>query len=177
MTSSGLILNKWRVYCTTDSKYEYVWLDENQAPPIVCPVNTGHTIDTAQNRITDVVDPKKVTIAEELIPTGGRYALKCLKFTAAANTVTTGNISFPYNISVLNGQLSVTADMTGDTMEWTVAPFTIIGALTANAKTGDTVLYVSSTVTDNIQAGFQLNLFDGVNNSTCGPVLAIDGIA
>lgn len=174
--SVTLILYKWRIYCSTDSKYEYIWLDENQGEPTLCPANSSHTIDASQNRIVETRNPSSVTISEESVATGGKYACACLKFTAPGNTITSESISFPMIISVLNGQLAVSSDMIGDSIVWTVAPNTTVGALTANANIGDTVLNVSSTVTDNIQIGFDVTLTDGVNTDECGPVVAVDSV-
>ena len=41
---------KYRVWCTTDNKYEYVW---GTAVPTTCPINTGHTIDTNKTTVVD----------------------------------------------------------------------------------------------------------------------------
>lgn len=38
-------IGRYRVRCTTDSKYEYEW---SETEPTVCPVNGAHTIDATQ---------------------------------------------------------------------------------------------------------------------------------
>ena len=40
-------LYKYRIYCVTDSKYEYVWLDSEASAPTTCPTDTGHTVDNS----------------------------------------------------------------------------------------------------------------------------------
>jgi len=44
-------LYKYRVYCSTDSKHEYTWVDEADGEPTTCPTNTSHTIDTSKTVI------------------------------------------------------------------------------------------------------------------------------
>lgn len=45
-------VNKYRVRCLTDNKYEEVWAEQE---PTVCPINTVHTIDTTLTTIIDTV--------------------------------------------------------------------------------------------------------------------------
>ena len=96
----SLILYKWRVFCVTDNKYEYVWLDENQGQPTVCPVNTAHTINASLNRIVEVRNPDVIELKEEDTPTGGHYALGTLIIDCPANQITTQTFTFPFPINV-----------------------------------------------------------------------------
>lgn len=48
-------VNKYRVRCTTDNKYEEVWAKQE---PTVCPVNAAHTIDAS---LTTIIDSVKET--------------------------------------------------------------------------------------------------------------------
>jgi carbonic anhydrase/acetyltransferase-like protein (isoleucine patch superfamily) len=61
--------------------------------------------------------------------------------------------SWPFNIALKSGTLYITEDMIGDEMSVKVAPNTIIGAITSNVKVGDTSIYVSPTVIQNIKYG------------------------
>jgi hypothetical protein len=40
---------KWRIYCITDNKWEYIW---NNSSPTVCPIDANHTVN--DNSISDV---------------------------------------------------------------------------------------------------------------------------
>lgn len=51
-------LYKYKIYCQTDSKFEYVWKDEDEAAPTTCPTNTAHTCDLNSVAIDETVDPK-----------------------------------------------------------------------------------------------------------------------
>lgn len=42
--------DRYRIYCTTDAKYEYEWAD---AEPTQCPVNGAHTIDSASIAVVE----------------------------------------------------------------------------------------------------------------------------
>lgn len=52
-------LNKYELYCQTESARVYVWDTET---PTVCPNNNGHTIDTNSIMITDTVSKTSTTI-------------------------------------------------------------------------------------------------------------------
>ena len=41
-----MIQQTYRVWCSTDSKWEFVTQDKGLAVPTVCPTNGGHTVDT-----------------------------------------------------------------------------------------------------------------------------------
>ena len=58
-------LNKYRIKCTTDNKYEYQWSD---VEPTICPVDTGHTIDGDQTTIIESLSgtPKQDTDGVQL---------------------------------------------------------------------------------------------------------------
>lgn len=174
---SNLTLYKWRVYCEDDSKYEYVWLDENQAQPTTCPTNTGHTITSALTSVVETRDPNHVNIIQEDIVTGQNYTWDTQAFDALPNQITEYSFSYPMNISVIEARFVSATENEGDVWSWVIAPNTTIGALTANVSVSDTVINVSSTVTDNIKVGFFCNLFDGVNTEELGRVLAIDSEA
>jgi hypothetical protein len=53
-------INQYKVWCNTDSKWEYVWLEDT---PTVCPSNIGHTIDTAKTAILKTVSEDLVHIS------------------------------------------------------------------------------------------------------------------
>lgn len=46
-------LVRYQIWCTTDSKWEYSWLESTAAAPTTCPVNTGHTIDGSKTAIVE----------------------------------------------------------------------------------------------------------------------------
>jgi hypothetical protein len=48
-------LYKYRIKCTTDDKYEYVWLDDAATAPTTCPIDTGHAVDVSSVSIVDTL--------------------------------------------------------------------------------------------------------------------------
>jgi hypothetical protein len=78
------------------------------------------------------------------------------------------------NVLLWRTLITPTTDMIGDSMSVVASPETTIGVATATVNIGDTVLYVNSTVTDNIWRGFLVNLFDGVNKDFLGRCTAKD---
>jgi len=50
-------LFKWKIFCTTDSQFEYIW---QVSSPTTCPVNGGHSVDT--NRVSKEDDIMCITI-------------------------------------------------------------------------------------------------------------------
>lgn len=172
--SSNLTLYKWRVYCATDSKYEYIWLDETNSAPTTCPTNTAHTITTSLTKIYEIRSPASVEITQKAGAIGDNFKWDTVAFTATANTTTTHSFSYPFDINMLEATILSSSENTGDNMSWVVSENTTIGAITANVSVSDNVINVSSTVIDYIQVGFKANLFDGSNTEDLGYVISID---
>jgi len=74
--------------------------------------------------------------------------------------------------------LQTTADMDGDCMTWEISPNTTIGTVTSNITIGDSIINVSQTVVDNIDAGFKCRIADAtsptVTYEDVGQVLNVD---
>lgn len=170
---SEIILYKWRVFCTTDSKYEVTWRQEDDEPT-TCPVNTAHTIDAGQNRIMHFRKPDIIKVKEEDTPTGGHYRLASIQFDAAPNTTTSHTVSFPFPVNAISGWFQVASENVGDVINMEVAPNTTVGNITADVSISDTVISVSQTVVDNIAIGYHVRLDDLTNQEDLGYVLAVD---
>lgn len=52
-------LNRYRIWCSTENIYTYIW---NDSIPTVCPNNNGHTIDSNLISIIDTLSDNQVTI-------------------------------------------------------------------------------------------------------------------
>ena len=52
-----LTVYKYRIYCTVDQQWEYVW---DTAPPSVCPINSIHTINANSISTEDIIQVAKV---------------------------------------------------------------------------------------------------------------------
>jgi hypothetical protein len=159
---------KYRIYCSTDSKYEYQW---NEEEPNKCPVNTSHSINTGLTTIVEIREPNLITIKEEDTPTGGHFCTEVVKIEATANVITTVDSSWPFPITGLLVSFITNDTHEGDSVDIAVAPDTIIGAITSNMTSGNVIANVQQSVIDNISVGFYVTLWDGVNTHNCGRVI------
>lgn len=46
---------KYRIWCETDQRWEFVWADEDQAEPDTCPVDTNHAVNPNLTSIVDTI--------------------------------------------------------------------------------------------------------------------------
>lgn len=51
-------VKKYRIWCTTDSQWEYAW---SESEPSTCPVDTGHAIDGARTTVVETKGPGSFT--------------------------------------------------------------------------------------------------------------------
>lgn len=107
-----------------------------------------------------------VTIKEESgdYPTNGHFKSYGVSFVAAGNATTIYNFSIPYPIALLAGIFLTNGKTSGDTMDFDVAPDTVVGVLTEDASIGDTIINVQPSVVANVDYGFYVKLDDGVNS-------------
>jgi hypothetical protein len=168
-------LYKHRIKCTTDNKFEYIWLDTDVSP-IACPSNTSHSIDASLSSIVDHVDRNQVTIVEEASPTGGNFKCETKVINAAASTDTEYDFSFPYDISILAVYMVTTASHEGDLLNVLVSPDTVIGTTTGAITSSDTVINVSDTVLEFIYVGYKIKITDGVNTDDMGYVIGVNKV-
>jgi hypothetical protein len=176
----SITINKWRVVVTSDNSHGFVWRDEDQGLPTVGP--NGEAITTSLSRIVEVRDPNEVRIQEENTPSaGGHYSFHSEKLVAAANTITTLDMSFPFDINILASKVHITADMEGDILSWSVSPNTTAGTITSDVNINDTVINVSQTVIDNVDIGYHIRLADAGDpdgtNEELHRVIAKDEVA
>lgn len=166
---------KYRIYCSTDSNYEYTWAETE---PTTCPTNTAHTIDASKTTIVATKEPDTITIKEEITPTQGFYRFQGYQESIPASdpvgNVTSFIISWPFPVSIINGWFISPTNSEGDVVSAIVGENTIVGAITANVTNTDTTFNVSSTVMDNMEVGYDAGLFNGVLADDVGRVLSKD---
>lgn len=167
-------INKYRINCTTDGD-TFVWAETE---PTTCPVNTSHTIVSADTTIVDLNEPDVMTIKEESTPTQGFYRFQGYKHSIPASdpvgNVSTNAVTFPFPTSIINGWFYASESQVGDRVDAVIGENTIVGTITANVANTDTTLNVSSTVIDNAEVGWDINLFNGVVSEDLGRVLSKD---
>ena len=123
-------------------------------------------------------ESRLVEILEESVDplqrTGGHFQARTLDLTIPAGTpgaVTSENFSWPHPVSLLDARVIIDAGHAGDTVDFCVAPDTIIGIIVADVAAGDKNFRVSQTVLDNTFIGAELKLLDGTNTNSVGRVL------
>jgi len=171
-------LLKYRVWCTTDNKFETVWMDEEDPLPSVCPANTAHGIDAGKTSIISQNKEDEFYVREEDVKTGGHIQFKSFMMDIPA---TAGwyalDITWPMAINMLRGRLEIAVENEGDIVGLEAYPDTIIGAITANVDADDTVITVQESVVDNAVVGSCIHLDDGTNKDLLGRVVSVDKIA
>ena len=85
------------------------------------------------------------------------------------------DIAFPFNIALMSGTLRVNEEMVGDNISIEIGPNTLIGALTQSLNIGDSSIYVSPTVIENIKKGYYISMYDlDGDGIDIGQVISID---
>jgi hypothetical protein len=166
-------VHQYKIYCSTDAQWEYVW---GTSSPTKCPTNTAHSVDLNSVAIHKTIGEPIVTVKEEDIPTGGHFAAETIVIDAGNFEDKIHDVSWPIPISVLEIIVHPTTGMENDTVSVDIAPNTTVGVLTATGATGATQLYVSSTVTDNIEIGYHCCLAGHTGAmANLGRVLSVNG--
>lgn len=111
-----------------------------------------------------------VHIQEENIATGGHYQAQGYKVDVTQDGDNELILSFPMNTGLLAAKWANLSKYKDDEIEFLVGEDTVIGTLTANHLSGDTILNVSQTVIDNTSVGYYLK----INSQDVGRVLSID---
>jgi len=115
---------KYRVWCNTDSKWEYVWAE---VEPTVCPVDTAHPIDTAKTAVVstkgspalDSEGRMKKSPDKEAADKGVKYMNgNEAKLVATLGTTTTFDLTLAEDIELIGVLLWVGSDaLVGDSVK------------------------------------------------------------
>lgn len=162
---------QWRIRCTTDNKFEYVW---NPDKPTKCPSNINHAIDSTKTTVVDRIDPNFIRIQEESTPTGNNFKIETKVLTSPGVGISKLDIRWPFPVSIFSASFVGTTDHVGDVFNVDVSPNTTIGVLTANVSTGDTILNVTPTVIEYLNIGRKVKISDGTNVNNLGYVININ---
>lgn len=112
-----------------------------------------------------------LTTISEGTQTDGNFRAKAYKFTVNANTTTSYDFSYPYNIEILSACFYTKNSTDGDKIRCLVAPNTITGTVTEQAPITQNWIKVAQTVIDNCKVGYMIKI---ASNSAEYFVLAID---
>ena len=172
----------FRIYCETDDKWEYLWNDPDIGIT-QCPTNNGHTVSLDSESPQQLIEEQAyVKIKEEVTPdglpaTGGHYFVETIIIDVEPGVTAFFNKSFPYPIGLIDVHFTSEENMRGDEIIACMACDTIIGALVADIEPGVTAtdygINVSDTVAQNVDVGYEIDLFDGVKSSELGLITKI----
>lgn len=141
----------WSLYCATEGVNKNI----TQKPrPTQCPDDSSHTIVPEMTTYSLSQAPNNLLSKAQK---QGYYGMEGVSFPCPANTTTTYDKIFPYDITILLGHMFNEDANTGDELNILLTPSLTCGVLTQNATTGDTKVYVSSTAINLIVKGVYLN--------------------
>lgn len=140
------------------------------------------TLDTIVANHTGIIPfdsiPTRVKVVEEnsdtgIINTQGHYQATSivLDIPALVGTYST-DLIYPYYISITSAQWFCNIESLGDVASFVIAPDTLIGTITQDANSGDTIIHVSDSVLSNIQLGYEVK----VGNDELGKTYDVDMI-
>jgi len=168
---------KYRIYCETEAAWVYHIIEDGDPLPTQCPNDTNHTVTAGSLDEIARRQTNEVVVQEESTKTGGHFVAETVTVLADAQATTVHDEVMYVNTSALSMHYVTSKEHMGDMFSVHVAPDTVVGALTAGVTAGDTVLAVSSTVTDNVFKGpCLISLFDGSQTEDLGRVKAIDKV-
>jgi hypothetical protein len=168
-------VNKYRIKCLTDSKFEYVWATEE---PTACPVNSQHSIDQSATVIVDSVTEtiQKVDIEQETVETGGNFQATTLTVPISGSDWCEQDFSWPIPISIAAAYYTTDEANRGDLLQAIAAPETIVGAVSAPVTSGQSTFTVTDTVIPNLDIGYYIELVDSNNSivEDLGRLISVD---
>lgn len=169
------IVINWRIYCITEGKWTYGYLDDTQGTPTTCFSDTGHQVNGNSQQQVSVISSAvtNMKLLEESTPTGGNFRCQGYKLTCPAGQTSIHTIFWKYPISVMGSFFTSKSIWEGCILDTIVAPDTIVGTLTANVGIGIDVLPVSLSTLQYIQVGYELK----INSDLIGQIVYIDANA
>lgn len=166
--------NKWRVIITSTQEEAFVVLAEDNEPPTTGP--NGEAIDTDKSRIVETREENLVRVSEMTTKTNTYYQVRSLKITAAANTTESADMVIDTDVNMISVITVCEKELAGDAVRWEMNPQTTAGVLTVGTSSGDTVLNVSPTVSQNAQPLFEVRLVNALDPTQYTDIGMIDSV-
>lgn len=163
-------LIKWKVFCDTEQIYTYGYLEAHESPER-CFNNKDHII-SKRPEIIDKIINNTVRIREESLQTGGNFKATNRRMICPPGE-SVHDFCFDIPLSALSMTLVTSENNRNHLVKASVGPDTVIGVVTQNVSISDKILYVSSSVLENINIGYGINLYDGDQMEDLGIVTGI----
>ncbi|MBA42965.1 MAG: hypothetical protein CMF62_03015 [Magnetococcales bacterium] len=168
---SELKLHKYKIFCNTDNRYEYIWLLSDEDPPSSCPVDRTHTINLNNITIIETQDNNTLKVKEESISTGGRYRLDSHSCSCPPGE-STHDISYNYPLNAVEFTLNLAEHNNDDTVTAIVGPQTTVTRITQDVTLGDKIITVDDSTL--LELGLIFYLDDGTNLDNLGQITNIN---
>lgn len=163
-------VNHWQVYCITEDKFTYGFLDGTQTCT-ACFTDSSHTINEESISIIDTIKQNVTLIStNDNSKINGDYVNICydIDITSGVNTVTIFTSIYPYEIGILSFYMDISPDNIGDKFDLIVRPNSnnvnngFIGLLGGNVVTDDIEIDIGG-LSVYFKIGYFLIITDGVN--------------
>jgi hypothetical protein len=162
-------ITKYRIYCITDSKWEYVW---KETSPTTCPANNTHIVNENSVSSIEKMSPNTITIDEENLKnqTGKNFRAESYTIVCPPG-VSAHRYTWVRPISVCETNFVSKIEHNGDIIDNKIGGDLPIGVLTKSVDTGANILPVSQTVFDNTSIGFLIEIKNGENSQEMGELM------
>ena len=171
----------YRIYCETDDKWEYQWVDTGVTQ---CPSNPAHTVTIDGTSPQQLSFKDKVTKLRQesapsgFQPTGSNFMAETVIMDIEPGvTYSYHTQTYPIPIGLIDVTIQSEEEHRGDEMLLEV-PDTLIGVLSGNVDAGVTATTVGIDIPrqtiNYIKVGYYLTITDGVNSDDLGRVLNIN---
>jgi hypothetical protein len=167
-------ITKYRIYCITDSQWEYAW---RETPPTVCPVDNTHTVNNQSISGFETMSPNTMTINEEYPGYSTGKNFRAESYTMICPTGTSiHQYTWARPISVCEIKFISNVEHNGDIINNKVGGGSPVGILTTSVETGANILPVSQTVIDNTLIGFLIEIKNGGDSQEIGELIVKNAI-
>lgn len=162
-------LIQYRLFCQTENEYVYVWAQDSDPVPTLCPHNTADTIQgtaVISQQVTDTIatDNQGASLSvPKLCPTGWHFELNCITFTSSllnsvisndwTNTASNdGTLTFyDVNGNILTDQPSIDSSCVKTQLDWLPAyDYYLLGGMMKLKQVPASSTYLSVGVATNI---------------------------
>lgn len=168
-------LYRYRIWCITDSKYEYVWKESTESAPSQCPVNSSHSVNSSSATIVEKLDQNETRIIETGALVQGYFQAKCIDISVPAQTGWHDfDFSFKVAISLFSATFFGQNEHSNDEGEFLIAPDSVLGNIAQDVNSEATQIVVPSSMIPYLARGFYIKLSDGTNTNDLGIITAID---
>lgn len=106
--------------------------------------------------------------------TKGHFRSQGFSVTAAANSDTIHDFTFPYDIAPLVIKFKSAETHRGDILNLQIAPNVIVGVATQNIISGNNYFYVTPSSLDYLNIGYTCSVTDGATTNILGDIIDID---